>query len=242
VFATLAHLREDTAPLDRAIEDAFPGARLIVPEPGRIASFGMVFPDYPHRVFDAAELSDGTLRYLALAGALLAYRLPAFIALNEPETSLHPDLLEPLARLVAAASRRTQIWLVTHSEPLAAALARFGGVAPHTVVKRDGATWLDGLTLSGAFREAGGPAVARAASANQTFRLFGHGCRTPLPPGFRHEPLRLQSQAEEQGAAGREIARSTQEAASSAAADALAGQAAALRGEVDSFLANIRAA
>jgi predicted ATPase len=30
---------------------------------------------------EAAELSDGTLRYLALAGALLAYRLPAFVAL-----------------------------------------------------------------------------------------------------------------------------------------------------------------
>ena len=37
-----------------------------------------------------------------LAGALLGYRLPAFIALNEPETSLHPDLLEPLARMIIA--------------------------------------------------------------------------------------------------------------------------------------------
>ena len=61
---------------------------------------------------------------LALAGALLAYRLPAFIALNEPEASLHPDLLEPLARLIVRASERTQVWLVTHSERLAAAIAR----------------------------------------------------------------------------------------------------------------------
>ncbi|KQU22461.1 hypothetical protein ASG63_22340 [Methylobacterium sp. Leaf94] len=57
----------------------------------------MVFPDYPKRVFEAAELSDGTLRFLALAGALLAYRLPPFMALNEPETNLHPDLLAPLS-------------------------------------------------------------------------------------------------------------------------------------------------
>ena len=60
----------------------------------------MSFPEFPHRVFSAQELSDGTLRFLALTGALLAYRLPPFIALNEPETSLHPDLMEPLARLV----------------------------------------------------------------------------------------------------------------------------------------------
>ena len=60
----------------------------------------MVFPDYPKRVFEAAELSDGTLRFLALAGALLAYWLPPFMALNEPETSLHPDLLPALGRLI----------------------------------------------------------------------------------------------------------------------------------------------
>jgi len=125
-----------------------------VPQPGRTASFGMVFPDYPQRVFEAAELSDGTLRYLALVGALLAYRLPAFVALNEPESSLHPALLDPLARLIAAAAERTQIWLVTHSSELAAALARYGGIEPRTVIKRDGQTWLEGLKLAGGFTDA----------------------------------------------------------------------------------------
>jgi len=153
VFATLVHIREDTVDLDRAIEDAFPGARLVVPPPGRDAAFGMVFPDYPKRVFEAAELSDGTLRYLALAGALLAYRLPGFIALNEPETSLHPDLLQPLARMIARASERTQIWLVTHSERLAAALEKHGGVAPRTVIKQDGKTWIEGLKQIGRFED-----------------------------------------------------------------------------------------
>jgi predicted ATPase len=41
VFATLVHIREDTRDLDRAIDDAFPGAELVVPAPGRTASFGM---------------------------------------------------------------------------------------------------------------------------------------------------------------------------------------------------------
>jgi len=151
VFATLVHIREDTADLDRAIDDAFPGARLVVPQVERAASFGLIMPDYPKRVFEARELSDGTLRYLGLAGALLGYRLPAFIALNEPETSLHPDLLEPLARLIVRASERTQIWVVTHSERLAAALAAEGRIAPRTVIKRNGETWIEGLRLGGDF-------------------------------------------------------------------------------------------
>ena len=91
------------------------------------------------------------MRYLALAGALLSLRLPAFVALNEPESSLHPDLLEPLARLIAQASERTQIWLVTHSERLAAALAKHGGVQPRTVIKKDGETWIEGLKQIGRF-------------------------------------------------------------------------------------------
>jgi len=145
VFATLAHIREDTATLDAAIDDAFAGARLEVPMPERTATFGLVQPDLPKRVFEPHELSDGTLRYLGLVGALMAYRLPAFVALNEPEASLHPDLLDPLGRMIVAASERTQIWVVTHSERLAAAIERHGGAKPRTVVKRAGATELEGL-------------------------------------------------------------------------------------------------
>jgi predicted ATPase len=135
------------------VDGAFPGARLVVPEPGQEASFGLMAPDFAGRVFAAPELSDGTLRYLALAGALLGYRLPPFIALNEPETSLHPDLMDPLARLIAQAAGRTQVWLVTHSERLAAGIAQHGGAQPHKVIKRNGETWIAGLKLSGEFGE-----------------------------------------------------------------------------------------
>ncbi len=153
VFATLVHIRQDTADLDAVVDRAFPGARLMVPEPGRTASFGMTFPELPRRVFEAAELSDGVLRFLALAGALLAYRLPPFIALNEPETSLHPDLIEPLAELIAAAARRTQVWLVTHSAALAQAVAAAGSGKVRRVYKEDGATRIEGLKCWGAFEE-----------------------------------------------------------------------------------------
>ena len=49
----------------------------------------------------AAELSDGTLRYVLLVAALLTPRPPGLLVLNEPETSLHPDLLPALARLAS---------------------------------------------------------------------------------------------------------------------------------------------
>jgi predicted ATPase len=42
--------------------------------------------------------------------------------LNEPETSLHPDLLPPLARLIAQASKRSQAVVVSHAAALVSAL------------------------------------------------------------------------------------------------------------------------
>ena len=153
VFATLVHIRQEVADLDRVIHRAFPGAKLVVDPPGRIASFGMRYPEFPGRVFDAHELSDGTLRFLALAGALLAYRLPPFIALNEPEASLHPDLMEPLAELVVKAADRTQLWLVTHSDRLANAILATGQGQVRTVKKDGGATEIEGLKPWGAFAD-----------------------------------------------------------------------------------------
>lgn len=153
VFATLAHIRGDTVELERMIDGAFPGATLNIPEPGRTARFSMSFPDFPQREFEAAELSDGTIRFLGLAGALMAYRLPPFIALNEPESSLHPDLMAPLGAMVCKAAQRTQVWLVTHSDRLAQAIADTGAGAVRTVLKKKGATTVEGLTMLGTFRD-----------------------------------------------------------------------------------------
>jgi predicted ATPase len=128
-------------------------ARLNVHEVGRSANFSMSFPEFEHREFEPGELSDGTIRFLGLAGALMAYRLPPFIALNEPESSLHPDLMAPLAKMIVDAAGRTQIWLVTHSERLAKAIEDTGAGAVRTVVKQKGATTIEGLTLMGTFRD-----------------------------------------------------------------------------------------
>jgi predicted ATPase len=149
VFATLRHTRQDTVDLDRIVADAFGGARLVVPEPEETATFGLSFPDFPKRVFQPRELSDGQIRFLGLAGALMSYRLPPLIALNEPEASLHPDMLLPLAEMIAEASKANQIWIVTHSAQLAEAVRERCGVRPRKVIRENGATWIEGMRLTG---------------------------------------------------------------------------------------------
>jgi predicted ATPase len=78
------------------------------------------------RPLRAAELSDGSLRYLLLVAALLSPPPPELMVLNEPETSLHPDLRPPLSRLIAKVSRRSQIIVVSHAEHLVTALREAG--------------------------------------------------------------------------------------------------------------------
>ncbi|HEX4287551.1 MAG TPA: AAA family ATPase [Trebonia sp.] len=125
VAAALATIREtgDAAALDQAIDLAFPGSRVTVASEGegrlglRLHQHGLLRP------LGAAELSDGTLRYLLWAAALLAPRPAGLLVLNEPETSLHGQLLAPLGQLIAAAATRSQVVAVSHSQTLITALA-----------------------------------------------------------------------------------------------------------------------
>ncbi|XZG71674.1 AAA family ATPase [Chitinibacteraceae bacterium HSL-7] len=133
----------DADALAHAIDDAFPGTTLqIVPADGRlileIRQPGML------RALRAAELSDGTLRYLLLTAALLSPRPPALLVLNEPETSLHPDLLPALGRLIAQVAETTQVIVVTHAQRLVATLSRTPDALLHTLEKTLGATELLG--------------------------------------------------------------------------------------------------
>ncbi|HWR84945.1 MAG TPA: AAA family ATPase [Rhodoglobus sp.] len=108
--------------LDRAVRDAFPGSRVLVEDRDGRFTVALQQPGML-RPLGAEELSDGTLRFLLLAAALLTPRPPALLVLNEPETSLHPDLLPPLAGLIAAAAERTQVVVVSHAAALIDALA-----------------------------------------------------------------------------------------------------------------------
>lgn len=131
----------DGQALNEELERAFPGAKLEIDVREGEARFAvqMTMPGIA-RPLRAAELSDGTLRYLCLLAALLSPRPPTFLALNEPETSLHPDLLEPLAHLVARAGKTSQICLTTHAGPLATTIARLTSRPAVHLEKVDGET------------------------------------------------------------------------------------------------------
>lgn len=142
---TILEIRSDQA-LANTIEDAFPGSRLFIEDQNsrfavHLQQHGLLRP------LSAAELSDGTLRYLLLSAALLTPRPPQLMVLNEPETSLHPELLPALARLILAAAAETQIIVVSHAQPLIETLTS-SSLCNHLHLFKDfGETTLQGATL-----------------------------------------------------------------------------------------------
>lgn len=108
---------------DRAIERAFPGALVDVIETDGSLAIRMQQPGLL-RPLDASEISEGTLRFILLATALLALETPGLTVLNEPETSLHESLIDPLGELIATAAKRGPVLVVTHSVKLAEALEK----------------------------------------------------------------------------------------------------------------------
>lgn len=63
----------------------------------------------------SADLSDGTLRFLFLIALLAHPGPPPLIAIDEPETGLHPGMFRIIAEYAIEASKRTQILFTTHS-------------------------------------------------------------------------------------------------------------------------------
>jgi predicted ATPase len=142
---TILEIRSDEA-FATTLEDAFPGSRLsIEAQNGRfelqLQQHGLLRP------LSASELSDGTLRYILWAAALLTPRPPELIVLNEPETSLHPDLLPALARLILAAAKHSQIIVVSHAPLLIDELTAAPLCTRLHLQKDFGETKLEGSTL-----------------------------------------------------------------------------------------------
>ncbi|HLK07499.1 MAG TPA: AAA family ATPase [Candidatus Angelobacter sp.] len=134
--------------LHEAIRQAFPGASLEIEHDEDNGMFAVLLrmPGL-RRPLRARELSDGTLRYLCLLAALLSPHPPSLLALNEPETSLHPDLLEPLAKQLVNAAKYSQLWVVTHSSRLAELVEKFSGEAPISLELVGGETRVMGQRL-----------------------------------------------------------------------------------------------
>jgi predicted ATPase len=135
----------------------------------------------------AADLSDGTLRFLFLLTVLASPSPATLVAIDEPETGLHPAMLPIVAEYAADAARRTQVILTTHSPQL---LDAFKDVQPTTTVVKwcDGETvlekldgkrldrWLEEYTLGSLFRsgelESGLediPAIAKVAESKVSY-------------------------------------------------------------------------
>ena len=132
--------------LQAAVADAFPGCRLEINTSQPCSRLQLHQPGLL-RPLESSELSDGTLRYLLLVAALFSPRLAPLLVLNEPENSLHPDLLDPLARLITAAAQRTQVWVIAHAEALIHALTVAPGSRLLRLERARGATVLPGQTV-----------------------------------------------------------------------------------------------
>jgi predicted ATPase len=153
LVSSLYYLREAEPDRFEAVEDslkaAFPGFKRLDFPPVAAGTLAMTWRDnrfskplYMHQV------SEGMLRFVWLATLLQSPGLTALTLLDEPEVSLHPELLSLLSGLLREAAQRTQIVVATHSDRL----IRF--LKPDEVVVMDAAedgtstlTWADKLSL-----------------------------------------------------------------------------------------------
>lgn len=149
----LYSLREKDPDRYQIIEDtlkvAFPGFESLGFPPVAAGTLSMTWkeksfksPLYTH------QLSEGTLRFIWLTSLLQSRALSAVTMIDEPEVSLHPELLSLFADLLREASSRTQIIVATHSDRL----IRF--LEPKEIIVMDqqddgysSVRWADGMDL-----------------------------------------------------------------------------------------------
>jgi predicted ATPase len=149
----LYYLRETHRDRYEAVEDAlraaFPSFERLYFPPVAAGTLAMTWKD---RAFEKPlfthQLSEGTLRFLWLATLLQSPGLPSICLIDEPEVSLHPEMLNLLANLFREASARTLVVVATHSDRL----IRF--LEPREVLVMDlqddgtaSAVWADSLDL-----------------------------------------------------------------------------------------------
>lgn len=105
--------------IEDALRTAFPWFRRLELPPVGGGLLGLAWREANHaEPFFAQDLSDGQLRFLSLVTLLQSPEPPAVLLIDEPEESMHPELLALLADLLREASERTQIIVATHSDRL----------------------------------------------------------------------------------------------------------------------------
>lgn len=121
LVACLYSLRESNRDRFEAITDTLSAAfssfeRIDLP----LAAAGLLSLAWKDRnykqPFFAHQLSEGNLRFLWLVTLLQSPDLPTITMIDEPEVSLHPEMLRILAELMREATERTQLIVATHSD------------------------------------------------------------------------------------------------------------------------------
>lgn len=152
LVSCLYYLRETDPDRFEIIEDtlasAFPGFERLSFPPVAAGTLAMTWKDenFSEPLY-IDQLSEGTLRFLWLITLLYSKDLTKLTLLDEPEVSLHPELLKFLVDIMREASKRTQLIVATHSDRL----IRF--LAPSEVLVCDlengltTMTWADSLNL-----------------------------------------------------------------------------------------------
>lgn len=115
--------------VENIISAAFPDFERLNFPPVAAGTMSMTWKDRNFsQPFYIHELSEGTLRFLWLVALLQSQTLTTVTLLDEPEVSLHPELLRHLVYLMREASKHTQLIVATHSDRL----IRF--LKPHEVL------------------------------------------------------------------------------------------------------------
>jgi predicted ATPase len=127
LVSCLYYLRETDRDRFEVIEDtlsaAFPDFERLEFPPVAAGTLAMTWKDKNFaKPFYMHELSEGTIRFLWLLSTLQSRDLTAITLLDEPEVSLHPELLNLLADTMREAATRTQLIVATHSDRLVQSL------------------------------------------------------------------------------------------------------------------------
>ena len=105
--------------VENIISAAFPDFERLNFPPVAAGTMSMTWKDRNFsQPFYIHELSEGTLRFLWLVALLQSQTLTTVTLLDEPEVSLHPELLRHLVYLMREASKHTQLIVATHSDRL----------------------------------------------------------------------------------------------------------------------------
>jgi predicted ATPase len=109
--------------IEMVVRSVMPYFHRFVLRPNRLdeSKIGLVWQDKNdlEKYFDASDLSDGSLRFIALTTLFMQPELPKTIIVDEPELGLHPVAISKLAGMIKSASRRDcQVIISTQSAEL----------------------------------------------------------------------------------------------------------------------------